>query len=186
MQIGYARTSTTEQKAGLDAQLRDLTETGCAKIFSEQVSSLAARPQLQAALNYCRDGDTFVVTKLDRLARSTTDLLRIVEQLEEKGVALRIMDFGGSAVDSKSPAGKMMLTMFAAFATFEREVMLQRQREGIVAAKAAGKYRGRKPTAREKSTEVRRLHAQGIGATEIARTLGIGRASVYRALEDAS
>lgn len=185
MLVGYARTSTAEQVAGLDAQKRDLGATGCTKLFQEQVSSVAARSQLEAALDFCWEGDTLVVTKLDRLARSTADLLRIVEILEKKGVGLRIIDFGGSAVDTKSPTGKMLLTVFGAFATFEREVMLQRQREGIAAAKAAGKYRGRKPTAREKTGEVRKLHAQGIGATEIARTLGIGRASVYRVLEDA-
>lgn len=185
MLIGYARTSTAEQQAGLDAQRRDLGATGCTRIFEEQVSSVAVRAQLQAALDYCRDGDTLIVTKLDRLARSTSDLLRIVERLEEKRVGLRITDFGGSPVDTKSPSGKMLLTVFAAMATFEREVMLQRQREGIAAAKAQGKYKGRKPTAREKAAEVKKLHAEGVGATEIARTLGIGRASVYRVLEDA-
>ncbi len=94
MLVGYARTSTAEQVAGLDAQTRDLLATGCKKLFQEQVSSVAARSQLEAALDFCREGDTLVVTKLDRLARSTADLLRIVETLEMKGVGLRIVDFG--------------------------------------------------------------------------------------------
>jgi DNA invertase Pin-like site-specific DNA recombinase len=182
MLIGYCRTSTAEQVAGLDAQREQIGALDCSKVFTEQVSSVAERPQLQAALDYVRDGDTLVVTKLDRLARSTTDLLNTVQKLESKGVALRILDFGGSAVDTQSPSGKFLLTMFAAMAQFEREIMLQRQREGIAAAKALGKYKGRKPTAREKGAEVKRLHDERVGPTEIAKRLGIGRASVYRIL----
>lgn len=183
MFVGYARTSTAEQNAGLDAQRRDLDATGCMKLFVEQVSSVAKREQLEAALDFVREGDTLVVTKLDRLARSTSDLLAIVARLDAKDVALRILDFGGSAVDTKSPAGKLMLTVFAATAQFEREVMLQRQREGIAAAKVAGKYKGRAPTAKMQSATVMQLRDQGIGATEIARRLGIGRASVYRIIQ---
>lgn len=183
MLVGYARTSTAEQAAGLQAQMRDLeTVVGCKKIFREQVSSVGQRAQLGAALDFVREGDTLVVTKLDRLARSTSHLLSLVELLDRKGVALRILDFGGGEVDTKSPSGRMLLTVFAAMAQFEREVMLQRQREGILAAKAAGKYKGRTPTARMKETDIRALKASGIGATEIARRLGIGRASVYRVL----
>jgi DNA invertase Pin-like site-specific DNA recombinase len=185
MFVGYARTSTAEQNAGLDAQRRDLGATGCTKLFVEQVSSVAKREQLEAALDFVREGDTLVVTKLDRLARSTSDLLAIVARLDAKDVALRILDFGGSSVDTKSPAGKLMLTVFAATAQFEREVMLQRQREGIAAAKASGKYKGRAPTAKAQSAAVTQLRDEGIGATEIARRLGIGRASVYRIMQDA-
>ncbi|NKK47348.1 recombinase family protein [Rhizobium leguminosarum] len=182
MIIGYARTSTAEQEAGLQAQIRDLSATNCTKIFSEQVSSVAERQQLKFALDFVREGDSLVVTKLDRLARSTTHLLSLVEQLERKGVALRILDFGGGEVDTKSPSGKMLLTVFAAMAEFERSIMLVRQREGIAAAKQAGKYKGRAPTARRKEREIRALKAAGVGASEIARQLGIGRASVYRML----
>jgi DNA invertase Pin-like site-specific DNA recombinase len=103
-----------------------------------------------------------------------------VQTLDEKHVGLRICDFGGSPVDTKSPSGKLLLTVFGAIAEFERGVMLQRQKEGIAAAKAQGKYKGRKPTARVRQTEVSLLHSQGIGAAQIAKTLGIGRASVYR------
>lgn len=184
MIVGYSRTSTVEQNAGLEAQLRDLTATGCSceKIFSEQVSSVAERSQLEAALEFVRAGDTLVITRLDRLARSTSDLLNIVARLDAKGVALRILDFGGTAVDTQSPSGKLMITMFGALAQFERELMLLRQREGIQKAKAAGKYRGRKPTARAKSQQVRLLAEDGIGASAIAAQLSISRASVYRIL----
>lgn len=183
MLIGYARTSTSEQVAGLQAQLRDLDAVaGCTKIFSEQVSSVGQRAQLDAALEFVREGDTLCVTKLDRLARSTAHLLSLVDFLEGKGVALRILDFGGGEVDTKSPSGKMLLTVFAAMAQFEREIMLQRQREGILAAKQAGRYKGRKPTARMKEAEVRELKGSGLGPSAIARKLGIARASVYRIL----
>ncbi len=185
MFIGYARTSTAEQDAGLQAQIRDLGATGCTKIFSEQVSSVAERQQLKAAMEFVREGDTLCVTKLDRLARSTAHLLSIVEHLEQKRVALRILDFGGGEVDTKSPSGKMLLTVFAAMAEFERSIMLVRQREGIAAAKAAGKYKGRAPTARRKEKDVLALKDAGVGASEIASRLGIGRASVYRVIASA-
>jgi DNA invertase Pin-like site-specific DNA recombinase len=129
--VGYARTSTIEQQAGLEAQQRDLRTAGCRKIFSEQTSSVGPRPHLDAALDYCRDGDTLVVAKLDRLARSARHLSELVDQLEAKGVALRILDFSGSAVDTRGATGRLMLNMFAAMAQFEREMMLERQREGI-------------------------------------------------------
>jgi DNA invertase Pin-like site-specific DNA recombinase len=184
MLIGYARTSTIEQEAGLEAQLRDLAAAGCEEVYSEQVSSVeATRPELEAAIKFCRKGDTLVVTKLDRLVRSTLRLWTIVEELERKGVGLRILNLGGEVVDTKSATGKLLLNIFAGFAQFEREMMLERQREGIAKAKAEGKYKGRKPSARLKADEVRSMAAAGKTPTEIAKALGIGRASVYRALE---
>jgi DNA invertase Pin-like site-specific DNA recombinase len=184
MLVGYARTSTSDQDAGLEAQKRDLAATGCTKVFEEMVSSVGQRELLERALDFVREGDTLVVTKLDRLARSTAHLLEIVQLLERKRVALRILDFGGEPVNTSGPTGKLLLTVFAAFAQFEREMMLERQREGIAKAKAAGKYRGRKPTAKAKAAAVKALRHEGIGGTEIARRLGIGRASVYRILAD--
>jgi DNA invertase Pin-like site-specific DNA recombinase len=183
--VGYARTSTTEQRAGLEAQLRDLQNTGCAKIFQEQVSSIGERAQLEAVLQYVREGDTIVVTKLDRLARSARGLNELVDTLERKGVALRILNFGGGPVDTRGAAGRLMLNVFAAFAQFELEIMKERQREGIAAAKAAGKYRGRKPTARAKAAEALRLIGEGKRISEVAKILQVGRASVYRALHEA-
>lgn len=182
MLVGYARTSTTEQAAGLEAQQRDLGATGCTKLFQEQVSSVASRDQLLAALEFVREGDTLVVTRLDRLARSTADLLQIIGTLEKKEVGLRVLDFGGSEVDTRSPSGRLLITMFGAVSQFERELMLQRQREGIQKAKAAGRYKGRKPTARAKRAEVIRLREAGLPAVQIAEELKISRASVYRAL----
>jgi DNA invertase Pin-like site-specific DNA recombinase len=173
MLVGYARTSTLDQKAGLEAQHRDLDAVGCERIFTEQVSSVDAvrREQLLEALSFVRHGD--------RLARSVAHLMEILGQLEAKGVALRILSMG---IDTNTPTGKLMLTILGGVAQFEREVMLERQREGIAKAKAEGKYKGRAPTARAKADEVLRLHKAGVGATEISKQLGIGRASVYRLL----
>jgi DNA invertase Pin-like site-specific DNA recombinase len=183
--VGYARTSTTDQQAGLEAQHRDLTAACCRKVFSEQASAVDERAQLKAALDYCREGDTLVVTKLDRLARSARHLSELVDNLETKSVTLRILNFGGDAVDTRGATGRLMLNMFAAMAQFEREMMLERQREGIAKAKAEGKYKGRKPTARAKAEDALRLFREGKKVAHIARELGIGRGSVYRALEGA-
>lgn len=183
MLIGYARTSTLDQKAGLDAQKRDLVAAGCERIFIEEVSSVdvAKREQLASALAFARQGDTLIVTKLDRLARSVAHLVEVLAILEGKGVALRILAMG---IDTSTPTGKLMLTILGGVAEFEREIMLERQREGIAKAKAEGKYKGRAPTARAKADDVLALHRDGIGGTEIARRLKIGRASVYRILND--
>ena len=181
MVIGYARTSTIAQVAGFEAQERDLVAAGVEKLFREQVSSVAARLQLEAAIDFAREGDVLVVTKLDRLARSVAHLSKIVTRLETKGVALRVLALN---LDTATPTGKLMLNMLGAVAQFEREMMLERQREGIAKAKAEGKYKGRKPTARAQADQVQRLKAEGLGASEIAEKLGIGRASVYRILAD--
>ena len=183
--VGYARTSTTEQRAGLEAQLRDLKVEGCAKVFQEQVSSIGQRAQLDATLDYVRDGDTLVVTKLDRLARSARGLNDLVDALGRKGVALRILNFGGGQVDTRGAAGRLVLNVFAAFAQFELEIMKERQREGIADARAAGRYKGRKPTARAKAADAVKLFRDGKRVSDVAKVLGIGRASVYRALENA-
>ncbi len=183
MLIGYGRTSTTDQEAGLEAQETDLRATGCGKLFIEQVSSVGKRQQLEAALDYVREGDTLVVTKLDRLARSVADLLTIVGRLEAKKVALRVLAMsGGQTLDTGTAIGKLMLTVIGAAGQFEREMMLERQRDGIAKAKRAGRYRGRAPTARRQAAEIIRLKEAGVKPSEIAVRLGIGRASVYRVL----
>jgi DNA invertase Pin-like site-specific DNA recombinase len=181
MQIGYARTSTLDQVAGLEAQRRDLEAVGCDKIFVEQVSSVAERGQLSAALDYLREGDVLTVTKLDRLARSVRDLLDIVDQMEAKRAGLRILAMN---LDTTTPTGKLMLQVLGAVAEFERSMMLERQREGIAKAKSQGKYKGRKPTARAKAEEVQVLLEAGVTPTEVARKLGVGRSSVYRILTE--
>lgn len=182
--VGYARTSTTDQKAGLEAQLRDLEQAGCSRVFQEEVSSIGKRrPQLEAALDYVREGDTIIVTKLDRLARSVADLVAIMETLKGKEVALRILSMN---LDTQTPTGKLMLNLLGSIAEFERELMLERQREGIAKAKAEGKYKGRAPTARRKAGEVAKLKAAGKTGDQIATILGISRASVFRILRDMS
>lgn len=130
-------------------------------------------------MDYLREGDQFVVAKIDRLARSVADLVRITEVLAKKGVALKILDMN---LDTSTPTGKLMLNLLGSIAQFERELMLERQREGIAKAKADGKYKGRAPTARAKADEVRKLAAEKVGPMEIARRLDIGRSSVYRIL----
>lgn len=180
MKIGYARTSTLEQEAGLEAQIRDLTAAGCEKIFSEQTSSLGARNELEKALDFIREGDALIVTKMDRLARSVRHLGEITQTLRQKNASLQILNLG---IDTGNATGELVLNVMASIAQFERSMMLERQREGIAKAQEAGKYKGRTPTARRKADEVRTLHASGIGPVEIAKRLGIGRSSVYRVLE---
>jgi DNA invertase Pin-like site-specific DNA recombinase len=154
MIVGYARTSSVGQIAGLEAQERELRAAGCDKIFREQVSSVAERQQLEAALDYVRDGDQFVCTKLDRLARSVGDLLAIVARLEAKKVGLRILSMSGAqSLDTSTATGRLMLAVIGAVGQAEREAMLERQREGIAKAKREGRYKGRVPTARRQAAE---------------------------------
>lgn len=179
--IGYARTSTTDQVAGLEAQQRDLVAAGAVKVFAERVSSIATRPRLAECLAYLRDGDVLAVTKPDRLARSTGELLGIVADLKRRGVEMVILSMGGSPLDTRNPTATLMLTILAGVATWERAIMLERQREGIAKAKGEGKYLGRKATI--EPAEVLALKAEGIGPAAIAKRLGIARSSVYRMLE---
>ena len=181
MIIGYARTSTADQIAGFEAQIQELKAAGCEKVFQEQVSSVGKRAQLEAALEYVREGDVLVVTKLDRLARSMADLTVMIQTLDHKAVGLRVLNLG---MDTHTPTGKLMLTMLGGVAQFEREMMLERQREGVARAKAAGKYKGRKPIAPEQRAEVVRLAGLGLTKAGIARKLGLGEASVYRILAE--
>jgi DNA invertase Pin-like site-specific DNA recombinase len=184
MLIGYQRSSTVEQKAGFEEQERLLVATGCTKIFAEMVSSLSERAQLLSALEWVREGDTLVVTQLDRLARSTSDLLSIIDRLEKKGVGLRVLNFGGTVVDTQSATGKMLITMFGAIAEWELATMRSRQKIGIAKAKAEGRYKGRAPTARAKVPQMLELEQAGLGAHAIATRLGVARSSVYRLLSE--
>lgn len=181
MIIGYARTSTVDQIAGFEAQLRELEAANCQKIFGEQVSSVSVRAQLEAALEFGREGDMLVVTKLDRLARSVSDLMIIVQSLDRKAVGLKILNLG---MDTQTPTGKLMLTVLGGIAQFEREMMLERQREGVAKAKAAGKYKGRKPLSIDRRQEVISLASGGMSKAAIARKVNIGEASVYRILAE--
>ena len=142
MRIGYARTSTIDQQAGLDAQLAELQRLGCTKLFHEQVSSVAERAQLDAALDYLRDNDTLVVTKLDRLARSVPHLLAIIERVRAKQASIEIGNLGNL---DDTATGKLMLTMLGAIAAFEREMMLERQREGHRRRQGGRQIQGQRP-----------------------------------------
>jgi DNA invertase Pin-like site-specific DNA recombinase len=177
--VGYARTSTSDQTAGLVAQERELLAMGCEKVYAEQVSSLAQRDRLDECLAFLRDGDLLVVTKPDRLARSTTELLAIEGDLSKRGIGLVVLSMGGERLDTRNPTSKLMLTILAGVVTWEREIMLERQREGIARAKAEGKYKGR-PASLDPA-EIAML-AQTMGAAAIAKRLGIARSSVYRLL----
>ena len=182
MKYGYARTSTADQVAGLAAQVEALENAGARKIYKEHSSAAGHREQLDRLMERLEEGDVLIVTKMDRLARNVKQLLTLVEELEQRHVALRILDFNGDTVDTKTPTGKLMLQMFGAFAEFERSIMLERQRVGIEAAKADGKYKGRKPTAMSQRERIKALDAEGMTRTAIAAKLGISERSVYRAL----
>ena len=182
MLVGYARTSTADQKAGLEAQVAEMKGAGCEELFVEQVSSVQRREELEKALKFIRKGDILVVSKLDRLARSIPDLVRIIETLEAKQATLRILAMN---LDTSTPTGRLLLNLVGSVAQFEREIMLERQREGVARARAEGKYRGRAPTARAKSDEVIAKFKAEQRPSDIAKSVGIGRASVYRILNDA-
>ena len=177
MKIGYARTSTVEQNYSLEHQIERLEKEGCGKIFSEQVSSIEKRPEFDRAIEFTREGDTLVITKLDRFARSITDLWKHIEILKEKGVSIHILDLN---LDTNSPTSRLQISLLGAIAQWEREMMLERQRIGIAKAKAEGKYKGRADTARRQSKKISELHQKGLKPSQIAKELGIGVASVYR------
>ncbi|MFZ3328400.1 MAG: recombinase family protein, partial [Methylocella sp.] len=179
MIVGYGRTSTIEQVAGLEEQIRDLKAAGAEKLFRENVSSVAPRKQLEAAIEFSREGDILVVTKIDRLARSVRHLCEIVDRLQAKGVGLRILNMN---LDTNDATGKLMLQIIGSIAEFERSIMLVRQLEGIAKAKAEGKYRGGIPTARAKAAQVFALVDAGKTRGEAAQALGISIRSVFRIL----
>tara|TARA_R100001132_G_scaffold27509_2_gene34499 strand:- start:4503 stop:5114 length:612 start_codon:yes stop_codon:yes gene_type:complete len=176
---GYARVSSEGQD--LQIQIDALEAAGCSVVRYEKVSATSrnGRTELQALLDFLREGDTLMVTRIDRLARSVKDLQDIVYELRNRGVALKATD---QLIDTTTPAGKAFLDMLAVFAEFETALRKERQMEGIAKAKAQGVYKGRKPTINR--NEVQSLHLSGVGPTEIAKQLEIGRASVYRALKE--
>ncbi len=172
---GYARVSTADQD--LSIQQAALKAAGCTVIRAEKASGTSrnGRTELDQLMEFLRDGDTLVVTRIDRLARSVKDLQDIAHELQAKGVALKATE---QAIDTSTAAGKAFFGMLGVFAEFETNVRKDRQMEGIAAAKQAGVYKGRPPTI--KADDVKRLAAGGVGPTEISDRLGIGRSSVYR------
>lgn len=178
--LGYARVSTTDQN--LEAQVKQLESSGVEKIFMEKASGAKQdRPQLSALLDYCREGDIFIVTKLDRLGRSLPHLLQTVQTLKEKGVTFKCLNL---SMDTSTPTGELMFNVIAAVAQFERQMLLERQKEGIAIAKQKGVYKGRKPTAREKAEQVIKLIESGKTREAVAKELEIGIRSVFRILKD--
>lgn len=178
--IGYARVSSTDQD--LTVQHEALTAAGCERIFSEKKSGRTAdnREALIEAIEFARTGDTILVTRLDRWARSTQDLHNLLAKLDKKGVGFRCLAQTG--VDTTTSTGKLTLAILGAVAAFEADLRAERQAEGIAKAKIAGKYRGRSRSA--DYTQIKKLHGQGIAPTEIAKLLGVGRTTVYRAMAD--
>jgi len=178
--IGYARVSTKEQDNQL--QIDALNNAGCEKIFTEKQSGTTTKNRIELAncLSYMREGDTLLVTRIDRLARSLRDLQNLVHELKLKGIALKAIE---QPVDTSTAAGKAFLDMLGVFAEFETNIRRERQLEGIAKAKAEGRYMGRKPTAKAKSEQVLELIAQGITKKAVAEELNIGVASVYRILK---
>ena len=175
--IGYARVSTVDQD--LEIQEAALKAAGCEVIRSEKRTgtTTAGREELRTVLDFLRKGDVLMVTRIDRLARSIGDLQDIVRALKVKGAALRATE---QPIDTSTAAGKCFLDMLGVFAEFETNLRKERQLEGISAAKARGVYKGRPPSI--EAAKVAALKAEGLGATEIAKRLGVGRASVYRVL----
>jgi DNA invertase Pin-like site-specific DNA recombinase len=178
---GYARVSTTDQD--LTIQVEALRKAGCEVIREEKRSGTTreGRAELDTLLTFLRSGDTLMVTRIDRLARSIGDLQDIVRGLKAKGVSLKATE---QPIDTSTAAGKAFLDMLGVFAEFETNLRKERQMEGIAKAKSEGVYKGRKPTI--DPAKVRELKATGMGATEIAKALKVGRASVYRVLGDAA
>lgn len=180
MLVGYARTSTLEQMHGLEAQRESLKAAGCDRVYDEQVSSVGSREALSAAMSFCREGDVLVVAKLDRLARSVRHLGQIIEDLSDSRVGLRVLDLG---LDTTTATGKLMLNVLGCVAQFEREMMLERQKEGIQRAKSEGKYKGRHPSAKLKKDLITELAKKGKTKREISKDLNISERSVYRILQ---
>ncbi len=175
--FGYARVSTNDQDCAI--QESALRAAGCEMVRTEKRSGTTTkgRDELQLTLDFLRAGDTLMVTRIDRLARSVFDLEAIVKAITAKGATLKATE---QPIDTSSSAGVAFLQMLGVFAQFETSIRKERQLEGIAKAKGAGVYKGRKPSV--PVDEIKRMASQGLGATAIAKALGVGRASVYRAM----
>ena len=180
--IGYARVSTTDQNTAVQEQ--QLKAAGCAKVFTEQASgtSAAHRDQLTAALEYAREGDTLVITRLDRLARSQADLHAILSDLGSRGIEFECTE--QPEVNTSGPMGKLLLGVLGAVAEFETGLRRERQMEGIAKAKAAGKYKGGQPLKTEKVEKLKQLIDDGVSISAAAREVGMSRVTAYKYLND--
>lgn len=179
--VGYARVSTHEQH--LDSQIAELEKVGCIKVFQEKASGAKAdRPELEAALDYLRAGDVLVVWRLDRMGRSLRHLVESVADLQARGVGFRSIH---ESIDTTTSTGKLVFHIFAALAEFERDLIIDRTRAGLAAAKERGAKPGRRPSLSSDQAEVvRRLHAEGRAVRAIAEMFKVSRPTVYRVLAE--
>ena len=182
MKVGYARTSSLQQVGGLESQIKKLEEYGCEKIFKEQVSgtSTEGREQLRECLNFVREKDELVFVRVDRIARSSLDLQLIVKELKEKGVDITATE---QPISTKDATSKCFLDMLGVFAELENSLRAERQAAGVARAKSLGKYKGGK--SKIDVEQIKKLKGEGLGATAIAKQMGIHRDSVYRLLKTA-
>ena len=178
--FGYARVSTKGQD--LTVQLSKLSEHGVDRVYSEKLSGKNKnRPELEKMIEQLREGDTVVITKIDRLARNMRDFQNIVHELTERGVTLKIMD---QNIDTSSAQDKLFMNMLSMFAEFERTMILERQREGIEHAKSKGVYKGRKPISEDKKAQVLELAANDVKKSEIQKVTGVGKTSIFKILKE--
>ncbi|KAB1653256.1 recombinase family protein [Pseudoclavibacter chungangensis] len=182
MKIGYARVSTKGQSESLEVQRAALEAAGCARVFSDTMSGAkAARPGLKDALDYMRDDDVLVVTRLDRLGRTALDTLRTIESLAKQDVAVVVMK---PELDTRTKEGRLMVTIMSGLAEFERDLLIERTKEGVAHARAEGRVPGPKP---KLSAEQVRLAGKAVAGGEsvssVARSLGVSRQTLYRALD---
>ena len=181
MKVGYSRTSSLQQVGGLEVQIQTLQDFGCEKIFSEQVSgtSTIGRDKLRECLDFVREGDELVITRVDRIARSVLDLQLIVKELTDKGVNITATE---QPISTKDATSKCFLDMLGVFAELETNLRKERQMEGIKLAKEKGVYKGGK--SRIDVERIKTLKKEGLGASAIAKQMGIHRDSVYRLLKE--
>ncbi|WP_153506033.1 recombinase family protein [Cumulibacter manganitolerans] len=180
--IGYARISTGDQHT--DLQRDALQQAGCSRTFEDVASGAKTdRPQLAAALDYLRPGDTLCVWRLDRLGRSLPHLIDTVTTLEQRGVAFRSIT---EAIDTTSAGGRLVFHFFGALASFERELIVERTHAGLAAARARGRVGGRKPklTGHKRTLALQLYDAKELTVQDIAASLGVSRATIYRAVDD--
>lgn len=179
MKIGYARVSTREQQESLYAQKEQLIAHGCERIFEDIVSGVrTSRPGLSEVLKYARESDTVIVTRLDRLGRSTLDTLRTVQDLNNRGITIEALD---TKLDTRSPAGKLVLSVLASMAEFERNLIVERTHEGLAHARSQGRIGGRPPklTAIQEQAALS-LIADGMSESKVAATVGVSRSTITR------
>ena len=179
MKVGYARVSTKGQSESLETQREALEAAGCARVFEDVLSG--ARPGLRAALDYMRDEDVLVVTRLDRLGRTALDTLRTIEKLAQQDVAVIVLK---PELDTRTKEGKLMVTFMSGLAEFERDLLIERTKEGVAHARAEGRVAGPKPKLSAEQVRMARVSIEGgESVAAVARSLGVSRQTLYRAME---